>query len=181
MDGQNFLVTQAGQITDTNPPSGCTITLSPTSRIHGFNGGTGLVSVTTSAGCAWNVVNTNSWVSIQSGLNQTNSGAVFYSVAANPNAASRAGNVLIGGQPFRLIQQGNFFGATNVPRVQLTGPPGTNATLSVQGDAGKLYVLYSSDDLINWVPVSTNSAPSTFTDVTAGTASRRFYRVVEMP
>jgi hypothetical protein len=57
----------------------------------------------------------------------------------------------------------------------------TNVTLSVQGTQGKIYVLESSADLIQWTPVSTNTAPSTFTDAPVANAPRRFYRTVELP
>jgi len=57
----------------------------------------------------------------------------------------------------------------------------TSATLSVQGDEGKMYVAECSEDFIHWIPISTNSAPSTVTDAAVGNAPRRFYRTVEIP
>jgi hypothetical protein len=173
---QIFPITQLAGAT--NPPPNCTIAISPTNRIHGYANASNLVFVTTQNGCAWNVVNTNPWVSIHSSLNNVGSGTVNYSLALNANADARSGNVIIGGQLFRLTQQG---AGTNAPRLQIMARTGTNAMLSVQGEAGKMYIVEGSEDLIHWTPISTNSAPSTVTDATVGNAPRRFYRTVESP
>ncbi len=171
---QFFPISQAGT-GDTNPPS-CVISMSPTHRAHGYGIATNTVGVTTQVGCAWSVATTNSWISILSSLNNSNSGTVAYSLAPNTNSQARSGSILIGGQWLFLTQ----FGITNGPRLQVMSQTQTNTTLALAGNEGKMYVLESSDDLILWTPISTNSAPSAFTDATAH-APRRFYRTVEIP
>ena len=84
----------------------CTFSISPGSRTHGHGASTGLVSLTTSEGCAWLVANTNGWISINSPANNTNSGVVSYTVAANTNTTSRTGLVAIADQVLTLIQLG---------------------------------------------------------------------------
>ncbi|PYM12523.1 MAG: hypothetical protein DME18_11205, partial [Verrucomicrobia bacterium] len=93
-------------LTVTVPPAGagCTFAISPRSRVHGFGSETGVVSVTTQAGCAWSVSNTNSWVTILSGLNNSSSGTVTYLVAADPTAVARSGFINIAGQNFAVTQ-----------------------------------------------------------------------------
>ncbi|HEY0550670.1 MAG TPA: hypothetical protein VGF13_13780, partial [Verrucomicrobiae bacterium] len=88
---------------DTNA-SACSFALSPTSVTHGSGAETGSVSVTTSAGCAWAVFNTNTWVTILSSLNNTNNGTVTYRVGANARAVGRSGTLNIGGQSFAISQ-----------------------------------------------------------------------------
>jgi hypothetical protein len=39
-------------------------------------------------------------------------------------------------------------------------------------------VIESSTDLVNWVSLQTNSSPFTFTDTSAASYPRRFYRAV---
>jgi hypothetical protein len=60
--------------------------------------------------------------------------------------------------------------------------PATHANgqfaLTVAGSAGTNYVVEASTDLVNWVPVATNTAPFTFTDTQAGQFKQRFYRSV---
>jgi hypothetical protein len=180
---QSFLITQAGNPSapgNTNAPAGCTYSISPGSRAHGYAGGTGIVAVATQTGCAWNVLTTNSWISILSTLNSSNSGTFTYSLAPNTNSQTRSGNVLIGGQRFLLTQAGTSSG-TNALRLEFMGRTGTNATLSVHGESGKMYVVQCSEDLIHWTPIGTNSAPSTVTDAAAANAPQRFYRTVEIP
>ena len=162
-----FPVMQAGD------PSTCTISISPTNRSHGYGAASNSVNVSTQAGCAWNVVNTNSWISFASNSN-SGSGAVLYSVARNTNIQARSGIVIIGGKTLLLTQAGG-------PSLRFLRGTNSNTTLSVHGDAGKLYVVECSEDLIHWIPISTNSASSTVTNAPVGNAPRRFYRTVEMP
>jgi hypothetical protein len=173
--GENFLVTQSGTFT------GCTISLSPTNRTHGSASATGTVSVTTQAGCTWSVIETNTWITILSSLNNSNSGTAIYRVLANTNSQPRSGTIRVGGQSFVVTQSGTSLAATSAPKLQLVKNPGTGASLSLQGEAGRTYVVECSVDLINWIPISTNSAPATVTDTPSANAPRRFYRMVEIP
>src|SRR5205085_214003 len=123
-----------------------------------------------------------SWINILSSLNNSNSGTVIYSLAANTNIQSRSGSIIIGGQNFLLTQSGiSTNTSTNGARLQFMARTTTNITLSVQGAQGKMYVLESSADLIQWTPISTNSAPSTVTDAAVSNTPHRFYRTVEIP
>jgi hypothetical protein len=172
---ENFLITQLGIVTN------CTFSISPSSRSHGMGNATGTVSVTTQSGCAWSVIETNSWISILSSLNNSSSGIVIYSLAPNTNSQVRSGVIRIDGQNFTVTQSGTSVTASNAPRIQFMSRTGNVATLSVQGETGRMYVVECSEDLIHWIPISTNSAPAAVTDVPVGNAPRRFYRTVEIP
>jgi hypothetical protein len=169
---KNFLVIQSGYTNPPPPATNCTISILPSSRTHGYGRVTNTVMVTATNNCGWNVLNTNSWVSI-SNPNSSGSGAMVYSLTANTNLLSRSGNVIIGGRTFFLTQSGP-------PKLQFVNRPGTNAMLSVQGSQGS-YVVECSEDLIHWIPISTNSPPSTLTDVPVSNTPRRFYRTLEIP
>ncbi len=82
----------------------CTFALSPGSFLHGPGTETSAVSVTTQTGCPWAVRNTNTWVTIISSLNNSNSSSVIYRVAANPRALERHGTINIAGQAFAVSQ-----------------------------------------------------------------------------
>jgi MYXO-CTERM domain-containing protein len=73
-----------------NQVAGCSIVLTPSSATPGNAGGTTSFNVATGAGCAWTATETSPWLSgvTPSG---TNSGAVNYTVAANPGIARSAG------------------------------------------------------------------------------------------
>ena len=61
--------------------------------------------------------------------------------------------------------------------------PGSDGgfSFSVSGISGYDYVVESSTDLINWVPVQTNTAPFTFTDPNAAETPQCFYRAYYLP
>jgi hypothetical protein len=74
----------------------------------------------------------------------------------------------------------------------LDGPLRVNAcamnngafTLQMVGPAGGNYIIESSSDLINWVPIATNNSPEgilNFTDTNAGSMTSQFYRAVNSP
>ncbi len=58
----------------------------------------------------------------------------------------------------------------------VAGAPGYEPALS-----GTTYVIEASTDLVNWVPVYTNTAPFTFVDTNASQFGQRFYRSVYAP
>jgi len=58
---------------------------------------------------------------------------------------------------------------------------GGQYALSVEGTAGLKYVVQASTNLVDWVPVQTNTAPFTFVDVNAGKYRQRYYRSIYTP
>ena len=51
----------------------------------------------------------------------------------------------------------------------------------VAGATGLKFVIQASTNLVNWVPLQTNTAPFTFVDTNAGSFRQRFYRSVYTP
>jgi Putative binding domain, N-terminal len=86
------------------PSVNCSVSIAPTNRVHGFGAATGAVAVATSAGCSWNVVNTNTWLTILSPVANVGSGVVNYSIASNSSSLPRSGVISIAGQPFTVSQ-----------------------------------------------------------------------------
>jgi len=91
----------------------CTFSISPTSATYPAAGGTGSVSVTTSAACNWTAVSNNSFVTITSGASGTGSGTVNYSVAANTVSTPRNGSMTIAGNNFAVTQDAASSSCTN--------------------------------------------------------------------
>ncbi len=58
---------------------------------------------------------------------------------------------------------------------------GGQYALIVEGVPGYQYVVQASTNMVNWVPVQTNTAPFTFVDANASHFSQRFYRSVYTP
>jgi len=57
---------------------------------------------------------------------------------------------------------------------------GSGFTFNINGVAGNTYVVQASTNLVNWVPLETNTAPFTFLDSQANQFKQRFYRSVSV-
>jgi len=104
----------------------CTYSASPASQSFTSAGGTGSVSITTAAGCAWTAVSNASWITITSNVNVTGSGTTYYSVSANTSTSSRTGTMTIAGKTVTVSQAG----AASQYNLTLTKAGTGNGTLS---------------------------------------------------
>src|SRR5215217_2426280 len=91
----------------------CSFSINPTSGSFAVAGGSGSVTVTTTAGCSWTAVSNNSFIAITSGASGSGSGTVNYSVAANTSSLSRNGSLTIAGLTHSVSQAGTGGGCTN--------------------------------------------------------------------
>jgi hypothetical protein len=104
--GQAFTVMQdAAAAPPPPPPPPCTYSIAPNSQNFPVLGGSGTVSVTTGASCAWTASSGADWITVTSGASGTGNGMVVFSVAANVTG-SRTGSLTIGGQGFAVTQDG---------------------------------------------------------------------------
>ena len=105
--GRTFTVSQAAASAPTPPtppaPPACAYTIAPTSQSVPSTAGTGTVSVTTTAACAWTAVSNAPWLTVTSGAAGTGNGPVGFSIAANTGAA-RTGTLTIATQTFSVTQ-----------------------------------------------------------------------------
>lgn len=85
----------------------CSYSISPESKIFGYYGGTGSVSVTASlSGCDWTALSNDNWITITSGSNGIGNGTVSYSVSSNASMDSRTGTMTIAELTFTITQSG---------------------------------------------------------------------------
>ena len=95
--GQTFTVTQDG----IGGP--CRYSISPTDQSFPATGGTGTITVTTQAGCAWSETNSLSWVTLTGSTSGTGTGSATFQVSAN-SGADRSGTFTIAGQTIKIEQ-----------------------------------------------------------------------------
>ncbi|MEW6210552.1 MAG: S8 family serine peptidase [Acidobacteriota bacterium] len=95
--GQTFTVTQNGGVT-------CAYTIDPINRQLGRAGGSGTVTVTTSAGCAWTAVSNVGWITLTGSVAGSGNGAVSYTVLVNTSGKARTGTVTIAGKTLTIKQ-----------------------------------------------------------------------------
>ena len=86
--------------------SGCAYVLGPDAA-YASPAATGVVAVTTSAGCSWTAASNVPWLHITSGASGTGPGQVGYSVDANATASQRTGTLTIAGLISTVNQGGN--------------------------------------------------------------------------
>jgi hypothetical protein len=98
-------MTIAGQIfTVSQEASACSYSINPINRLIGRSGGTGTITVTAPAGCAWTAVSSVGWLAITAGASGSGNGVVSYTVSVNTSGSSRTGTITIGGRVFTIKQ-----------------------------------------------------------------------------
>jgi subtilisin family serine protease len=161
----------AGRVfTVTQDAPACSYSISPTSASYTSAGGTGSVSVTAGASCAWTAVSNDAWITITSGASGSGNGTVNYSVAANTGAA-RNGTMTIAGLTFTVTQ------SSATTDTGWLSPTANAAVTSSAGDNNGYEVsaanAYADDNLY---AVDNNSGTNTSTSCTANQKDKhRFY------
>ena len=98
--------TIAGLTFTVNQASGCTYSVAPAAIPAAAVGGPATFNVTTSGpGCTWTVTTDVTWITITGAASGTGSGAVNFTVQANPGAA-RTGTINVQGQVVTVTQSG---------------------------------------------------------------------------
>jgi uncharacterized protein (TIGR03437 family) len=120
--GQTFIVTQS---------SVCLYTLTPGQTTVPVNGGTGMFTVTTTAGCAWAAQSSVDWVTVTAGTGGSGNGTVTFSVAANSDNVPRTTSITVGNTGFIVSQP--------AAGCEFTIDPGT-ATFASEGGTGSIDV-----------------------------------------
>ncbi len=151
--GHAFTVTQAAVVP-------CTYTITPPDASVAASGGTGIVTVSAGAGCAWTASSNAPWLTVTSGGSGAGNGSVAFSVAANPGSA-RTGTITVAGQTFTVNQA-----AAPVSCTYTIAPP--NASFGALGGTGAVGV--STGAGCEWRATS-NAAWITVTSGASGTGN----------
>jgi hypothetical protein len=117
----------------TQEAAACNFTFTSPSVFLGAEGTTTFVSFTAANACTWVATSTAQWITFPSGNTGAGSGAVAFSVTANPGTAQRFGTIMIGGAQFAVTQSGSF---SCIYQVTASGSP-----FGVAGGTGSLNVV----------------------------------------
>ncbi len=100
--GQTLTVNQSG--------AACTPSLGASGTSIAPGGGNGSVSITAAPGCPYSTIVGPAWISITSGgsgnIPAGGTANLTFSVAPNSTTVTRSGNILVGGQPFLITEDG---------------------------------------------------------------------------
>jgi hypothetical protein len=133
--------------------SACSFTLSGAGAVAPASAGSGAVGITVTNYCSWIAASDSAWLTVTAGGSGAGSGAVTYSVEANPGAPSRTGTLSLGGKSFVITQAGTASvacdvsgdGSLTVTGVQLL----INQALGISSPVDDL----NSDGVVNVVDV----------------------------
>jgi virginiamycin B lyase len=138
---------------------GCNYYVSPLSQSQpaapSTSGGniTGLIMITTGAGCKWNSVSNTSWITIVSGATGTGpQGAVSYKVDPNTSTTSRQGTMTIAGQTVTVSQAAGVACSYSIT-------PTSNNMQALGGSSG-ITVTVSGGTSCSWTASVSSSASS---------------------
>src|SRR5262245_7533574 len=140
----------------TEPTPVCTLAISPVDAAYSSTGGTGAVTVTVAAGCAWSATSNADWIVITAGVGN-GPGTISYSVDSNSETQPRSGVVSVGGRSHSINQQGRLPSLCSYrlsPDGAAIGDEGGNRTFTVSTDAQCAWTAVSS---ASWVLVSGTS------------------------
>ena len=109
-------ISVAGISVTVNQAANCTYAISPGGQGFTASGGSGTVTITAPAGCAWSATNTLPFVAYSGASSGSGSGVLSFLVAANAGA-DRSGTFMVAGLSFDVEQQSasianlNFIGS----------------------------------------------------------------------
>src|SRR6266511_1029959 len=143
-----FTVTQAPN------QASCTFALSPSSWLYPIEGGSGSFSVTTGAGCLWDINIANGWITITGGATGIGNGTVSFTVQAN-NGGSRTGSISVRGQVFTITQCGFDVSPTSASFGSGGWP---SSTITVSLPAGCPATPWSAVSNASWITITSGAS-----------------------
>jgi hypothetical protein len=140
---------------------------------HPWPGGTGNVSVTAGAGCAWSAVSNASWILLTGATTGSGNGTVPFSVQSYSGTQPRTGTLTVAGQTFTVTQNGVACTASINPTsltVAAGGGPGSTAVTTPAG------CTWSAQTNVPWITLGTTGGTGNGTvgfNVQAHTSSQQ--------
>lgn len=144
--------------TATGPsPLKCQVSLTLPAGAVGAAGGAGLLSVSTTAECAWTAKADVGWITSLSPASGQGSGQIQFVVSANPNPATRQGQVTLNEASVRVNQAGSPCSFELSPASQTIAAAGGTGTVGVTTLTG---CAWSASSDSPWLTVTSGSSGS---------------------
>ncbi len=161
--GQTFIFTQDAP---------CTATIVPASKTYPSPAATGSIALTIAAACPWEVVPSDSWITITSPTTGTGSTTINYSLSANLGASPRNGSIAVAGKTFLITQDPACAASLNPSTLAFTAAAGTGS-FAVNIAAGCPWQPMTND---SWIMITSGTGPGNGTvnfSVQANTGAQR--------
>jgi hypothetical protein len=132
----------------------CSFAISPDSQALGASGGTGAITVVTTAGCTWSASSGASWVTISNGTNRSGTGTVSFTAAANTTGSARTATLTVAGKSFVVSEPSPSCSFSVSPLLVSAAPGGGSGTITVTTGSSCAWRISTS---AAWVTVATTS------------------------
>jgi hypothetical protein len=143
--------TVAGRTVAVTQASTCTFEVSPPNASSVAAGSSGSVDVRAPAGCTWTTASKYAWLTINGGASGSGDGTVSYSVATNPDPASRVGSLTIAGVAFGVTQAGSPCSFSIKPTSQALSAVAASGSVAVTTATGCPWTAGSN---ASWITVT---------------------------
>lgn len=133
----------------------CALLVSPASVSFGSSGGTGSLSINTTAGCGWTASSNAAWLVITSAISGNRSGTLSYSVANNTSSSSRTAGLTVNGQTCTVSQGGEsscFYSIS--PTSKTFRAAGGSSTIDVSAQPT---CSWSASTSVSWIVLNSSS------------------------
>jgi hypothetical protein len=148
----------------------CTYAIAPTSQAIAASGGTGTVTISAPAGCAWTAASNVDWVTVTGGAAGAGNGAVTFSAAANTGAA-RTGALTIGGKTFTVTEAARSCTFAIAPASQSVPAIGGGGSVAVTAGATCSWSAASNASWLTIVTGASGAGNGTVTFTASGNTS----------
>ena len=146
----------ASSTTSTGPtPLKCQLTTALSSDSIGSAGGKGTITVTAQSECAWTAKSSVGWITGLTPASGQGTGKVDFTVAANPDAIARQGNLVVNDDPIALHQDPAPCRFDLSPRDQTLGVAGGDWSVKVSAVVGCAWTAASND---RWISVKSGGS-----------------------
>jgi|GEM_PF-4569285 len=148
-------ITIGGQTFTVNQASGCAYSLSQANANIQAIGESSSFNVVSAAGCVWNAVSNDSWITVTNGSG-TGNGTVSFTVQPN-NGSARTGTISVGNQTFTVNQSPANCSFILSPTSVNVGVAGGSAGFNINTANGCAWTAVSNH---SWITVTSNSSGS---------------------
>jgi hypothetical protein len=142
-------ITAAGQTVTVVQAEGCAYSVQPDAHAFGAAGGSGAVSVSTAAACAWTSVTKASWLAVSGNPGGVGSGGVAFDVQANAGP-QRTGTLTVAGRDVSVTQASGCTYDVTPLTIAIESAGGTR-NVTVSSPAGCPWQATSDDP--SWIAV----------------------------
>jgi hypothetical protein len=116
--------------------AGCNYSITPLNQGFSASGGSGSITLTTSASCPWAAQTFPDWLRVTSPITGAGNTTIQFTVESNKWATARSGRIIIAGQTFSVDQAAGSCSYVLAPEIQSFTQEGGPGSINISAPAG---------------------------------------------